>query len=94
MKGQFRLKNVGGTKGKYKISFLDKGLVFSNQHKEMVIELAAKGTTGDSLEIEVVSTADWFGETRIHVERQDLNLNYNFSDELIIHTGAWQEGIL
>lgn len=84
-KGRFRLFNVGGASGKYKLSFPDGGLVFSNNKKTLEVELKAKGQLGDAVEIEIGSTKDFVDEARIRIASPQSGVTSNFSDELVIY---------
>ncbi|HXW53120.1 MAG TPA: S8 family serine peptidase [Myxococcota bacterium] len=86
-KGSVRIFNVGGGKGKYKITSPDGGLLFAGSQKELEVELAAQGHPGDSLNLDFVTTTLFDEEAAIRIASPESGVLSSFSDEIVLYVG-------
>lgn len=85
-KGAFKLFNVGGAKGSYKISSPDGSLLFNNRPEQEIV-LGAKGTANDTVNISFVATTKFSLEALIRIASPESGLSDDFTDEMNIYVG-------
>lgn len=87
--GTFKLFNVGGGRGKYKVSSPDGSVLFSTNQRELEVELSAKGQPGDQIDIPISTTDAFRAEARIRIASPESGTVTTFSDEMVIYAGEY-----